>query len=637
MNPRLIGIVGPPKGATFGLADKEFSIGRGPGNKLITDDPKTSRGHCLIKKEAARYKIRDLDSRNGTFVNGVPVRERWLEHGDQIQVGESMLVFLLHDAEAAAATSPVQLEEQEWVPWSTAELRPEETVYLQSQPPAAVLPATERTVRDFNALVRISTSINSMGTVEAIQRKLLESVLEVVPAEHGAVILCGEDADEFGSIATGHRVPGAEEPVQVSRTAARRVLRECVSLLSNDVLQNATFSKAESLKTSQTRSLLVVPIVLLGKPLGVIYLYTIDPRVQFDENHLQLVTAIAGTAAPALENARRMELLEHETQRLQAEIDIEHDMVGESPKMRQVHRFIAKVAATDSTALICGESGTGKELVARAIHRNSLREGEPFVAINCAALMETLLESELFGHERGAFTGALVQKKGKLEVAEGGTVFLDEIGELATPLQTKLLRVLQEREFERVGGTRPIKVNVRLIAATNRDLNEAVERKSFRQDLFYRLNVVSLTMPPLRERREDIPLLASHFAAKHGMKSKRRVDGLSPEARRCLLNYDWPGNVRELENAIERAIVLGTGEQILPEDLPETLLEAASPASVPITRYHEGVAEAKKQLILRAIGQAGGNYTEAAKLLGVRATYLHRLMRNMNLKSTHAS
>jgi Nif-specific regulatory protein len=489
-------------------------------------------------------------------------------------------------------------------------------------------------VRDLNALVRISTSISSLATVEAIQRKLLESALEVVPAEHGAVMLCGEDADDFNSIATGHRLAEAEEPVQVSRTATRRALRERISLLSNDVLAQETLSPSESLRASQTRSLLAVPIVLLGKPLGVIYLYTLDPRVQFDENHLQLVTAIAGAAAPALENARRIESLEHETQRLQAEIDIEHDMVGESPKMREVYQFIGKVAATDSTVLVCGESGTGKELVARAIHRNSIRAGKPFVAINCAALMETLLESELFGHERGAFTGALAQKKGKLEVAEGGTVFLDEIGELAATLQTKLLRVLQEREFERVGGTRPIKVDIRLIAATNRDLNDAVAHRTFRQDLYYRLNVVSLTMPPLRERREDISLLANHFAAKHGMKSKRRIEGLSAEARRCLVNYDWPGNVRELENALERAIVLGAGERILPEDLPETLLEVPSPARVPIPRYHEGVAEAKKHLILRAVEQAGGSYTDAAKRLGVRATYLHRLMRNLNLKST---
>ena len=268
--------------------------------------------------------------------------------------------------------------------------------------------------------------------------------------------------------------------------------------------------------------------------MGVIYLDASNPDAHFDENHLQLLTAIGSIAAAALDNARRMESLEQENRRLQDEISLEHNMVGDSPRMRDVYQFIARVAPRDITVLIFGESGTGKELVARAIHRTSSRANKPCVAINCAALAENLLESELFGHEKGAFTGAIAQKKGKLEVAEGGTVFLDEIGELAPLLQAKLLRVLQEREFERVGGTRTIKLDVRLIAATNRDLEEEVKKGRFREDLFYRLNVVSLRMPALRERREDIPLLASYFAAKFSQRSNRPVLGVSPQARACL-------------------------------------------------------------------------------------------------------
>ena len=220
--------------------------------------------------------------------------------------------------------------------------------------------------------------------------------------------------------------------------------------------------------------------------------------------------------------------------------------------------------------LIGGESGTGKELVARAIHRNSPRANKPFVAINCAAIPEGLLESELFGHEKGAFTGASAQKKGRLEMADGGVVFLDEIGELAPALQVKLLRVLQEREFERVGGSRPISVDIRLIAATNKDLEAAVKARTFREDLYYRLNVVSLECPPLRDRREDIPVLAEYFVAKFAAKCKVKAKRISPEAMAGLVNYDWPGNVRELENAIERALVLGVSEMIEPEDLPES-------------------------------------------------------------------
>jgi Nif-specific regulatory protein len=363
------------------------------------------------------------------------------------------------------------------------------------------------------------------------------------------------------------------------------------------------------------------------------YLDTSNPETRFDQDQLQLVSAVAGIFAVAFDNVRRLEWLRNENERLNQEIDIEHNMVGTSPPMCRVYEFVSRVARTDSTVLIQGESGTGKELAARAIHRNGLRADKPFVAINCAAITETLLESELFGHEKGAFTGATAQKKGKLEVAEGGTVFLDEVSELASALQAKLLRVLQEREFERVGGTRSIKLDVRLIAATNRDLKEAVKDGAFREDLFYRLNVVGLTMPPLRDHREDIPLLANCFVNRYAGKCNRRPKPISQAARACLMNYDWPGNIRELENAIERALVLGSAEEILPEDLPEAVLDRDPPVDLANCRYHSKLTELKKQLIVDALHEAGGSYTEAAKILGVHPNYLHRLIRNLNLKA----
>jgi transcriptional regulator with PAS, ATPase and Fis domain len=301
--------------------------------------------------------------------------------------------------------------------------------------------------------------------------------------------------------------------------------------------------------------------------------------------------------------------------------------------MKDVYRFLGRVAPTESTVLIWGESGTGKELAARAIHNNSPRAKKPFVAINCAAITETLLESELFGHEKGAFTGAVAQKKGKLEVANGGVVFLDEIGELAPAMQSKLLRVIQEREFERVGGTRPIPVDIRLIAATNKNLAEAVKAGTFRQDLYYRLNVVAITMPPLRERKEDIPLLVNHFINKHAPRCAVKPKPLSEEARACLLSYDWPGNVRELENAIERALVMSSAETILPEDLPESVLERATPSGMEAARYHAALKEVKKQLILTALEESKGSFTEAARSLGLHPNYLHRLIRNLDLRA----
>jgi transcriptional regulator with GAF, ATPase, and Fis domain len=306
-------------------------------------------------------------------------------------------------------------------------------------------------------------------------------------------------------------------------------------------------------------------------------------------------------------------------------------MIGESAAMQRVYHFISKVAPTDATVLINGESGTGKELAARAIHRNSKRAQKTFMAVNCAALNESLLESELFGHEKGSFTGAFAQKKGRLEVADGGTVFLDEVGELTPALQVKLLRVLQERQFERVGGTVTIDVDLRLIAATNKNLEEAIETGQFRQDLYYRLNVVSLEMPALRDRRDDIMLLANYFVNKYGARCNRKLKGFSAEARSCLAAYDWPGNVRELENAIERSVVLGTTDLILPEDLPEAVLESVlSPTSTP--RYHEAVTQAKRQIILDATAEVNGNFIDAARLLGVHPNYLQQLIRKLHIK-----
>ncbi|MDT5121480.1 MAG: hypothetical protein QOC96_962 [Acidobacteriota bacterium] len=619
MTPRLATIAGPLKGTIFSLLEAETSIGRESANRICLSNSSVSRRHCIIKQEGELFKISDLESLNGTFVNDVPVKERLLAHGDRLRIGDYNFSFLLHEDEALSISSTVLLDEDQIATGeNTLQVRIADAFHLMA--------------RDLSALMKISTTINSMRGLEAIQQQLLELIFEIVPAERGAILLVEAELHDFSSIFGLDRRDGPNRAVHVSRTITDRVLREGISILSNDVQQNEALGAAESLIASRIQSLLCVPLMLAEKVIGVIYLYTSDVATRFDQDQLQLVTAIAGIAAVALENARHVEWLESENQRLQEDIQVEHNMIGESERMRSVYQYIARVAPTSSTVLITGESGTGKELAARAIHLNSPRKGKPFVAVNCAALTETLLESELFGHEKGAFTGALVQKKGKLEVADGGTLFLDEVGEMPALLQAKLLRVLQEREFERVGGTRTLKVDIRLIAATNRDLEEAIRQGTFRQDLYYRLNVVSLSMPPLRERREDIPLLANYFVQKYSDKCNRKVKGISSEARARLTHYDWPGNVREFENAIERALVLGTTELILPEDLPEAVLETVVPASGGVAKYHEAVTEAKKHLILQAVEQAAGNYTEAAKLLGVHPNYLHRLIRNMNLK-----
>jgi Nif-specific regulatory protein len=463
-----------------------------------------------------------------------------------------------------------------------------------------------------------------MRELAQIEEQLLGIIAAEVPADRGALLLLDEDSRQFASLCGWDTRTDVSRPADFSRNIIDQVLLDRTPAVFNDLA-------AGTAETGEITAALAVPLVVFQQTRCVIYLDSTDPAARFRPEDLEWVKAVGGIAALALENVRRIEWLEGENRRLQAEINLGHDMVGSSVALDGVRTFISRVAPSDASILICGESGTGKELVARAIHRHSARAGQPFVAINCAAITETLLESELFGHEKGAFTGAVSQQKGRLEVAHGGTVFLDEVGELAAGLQAKLLRVLQEREFERVGGRQPVRVDIRVIAATNRDLKTAISEKIFRQDLYYRLNVVSVTVPPLRRRPEDIPVLATHFVSQHAKKARRKLKGIAEPALAYLTKYDWPGNVRELENAMQRAVVLGTADMVQPEDLPEEVLEA-EPDSTAAAGYHAGVRESKKQIIVKAMAQANGNFTEAAKLLGVHPNYLHRLVRNLNLR-----
>jgi two-component system response regulator HydG len=603
-NPSLIGIGGPVEGSTFALAGEEISIGRDHTNTLPINDRSVSRRHCTIRKLAQKqFEIRDLGSRNGTAVNGLPVTARVLGDGDEIRLGDCYFRFRLLGSSARQSQVPVHLSE--------AALDTQTLLLRRLEVGAS---------SGLSLLIKIGMGMQMVSGTDEIGQHLLACIFEAIPAARGAVLLFDHGRDEPAFTCSRERDGTAHAVPSVDSAIVARARREGIAILAGSTPPDASPGRV-----------LAAPIRSQDTILGVIYLEAGVPGAAFDDAHLQLAAAIGGILGSPFENARRLEWLESENRRLQEAVDIEHDMVGGGPRMREIFQFVAKVAPTDSTILIRGESGTGKELVARAIHRNSSRAGQRFLAINCAALTETLIETELFGHEKGAFTGALMRKQGKLEMADRGTLFLDEVGEIPMAFQTKLLRVLQEREFERVGGTQQIRVDVRILAATNRDLESAVSGGAFRKDLYYRLNVVSLEMPPLRDRREDIPMLARYFAGKHGKRVTRKLAGLSPEALAQLVAYDWPGNVRELENAIERAVVLGTTELITPEDLPEAVLEAPA-ASEAIGGYHRTVKEEKKRAILAALGRAGGNYTEAAKLLGVHPNYLHRLVRNLDLK-----
>jgi Nif-specific regulatory protein len=550
-------------------------------------------------------------------------------------VGGTVFVFLLHDGKTEETVSIVQLQDEGFSAGTTAHLRPEESLYLDPQKVLATLPATDRVARNLAALIKISTIINSIRDLRVLQQNLLELIFEVTPSERGAILLIGANTDELISIFSRDDSGSQEREIRISRTITEQVLRDGISVLCNDILTSDILDKSDSLIACKTRSLLCVPLIYFESALGLIYLDTKSDTNKFEESDLQLMTAVASIAAVAFENALHIEMLECKSRQLQTEISIKHRMIGDSPRMREVYQFIAQVAPIDSTVLIRGESGTGKELAAHAIHLNSPRMERPFVAINCAAFADTLFESEFFGHEKGAFSGASGQKKGLLELADTGTVFLDEIGELSLAAQAKLLRALEEREFRRVGGTNTIKIEARVIAATNKRLEEAIKQGTFREDLYYRINVLALDLPPLRERRADILLLASYFAEEFSKKHNRRIVGFHPEAHSRLLKHSWPGNVRELRNAVERAVVLSLDEMVKPELLPEPFEGEDGLTAAPYdVKYEDTIKDTKRQLVLRAIQQAGGNYTRAAKILGMHPNNLHRLLRTLNLKAT---
>jgi DNA-binding NtrC family response regulator len=342
----------------------------------------------------------------------------------------------------------------------------------------------------------------------------------------------------------------------------------------------------------------------------------------FEPDHVALIVA----------KALERETLKRGIEILTEEVDDRHRMiVGQSPTFNRAVETAKKAAPSRSTILLLGESGTGKEIFARAIHNWSDRRNKPFVAINCVGLSKELLESELFGHEKGAFTGALQLKKGKMELAHGGTVFLDEVGDIFTELQTKLLRFLQEREFERVGGTKPISVDVRIIAATNRDLNKAVQEGHFREDLYYRLNVIPLTLPPLRERKEDIPMLANYFLKRSALETKKNFTEITGEALQKLMASEWPGNVRELANVIESAVVLGQGPELTVQDLAAKVVSMSPKVSPGVFSYHGAVDDYRRELIEKTLAQTQGNRAEAAKILGLQRTYLSRLIKTLRV------
>jgi transcriptional regulator with GAF, ATPase, and Fis domain len=606
MTPALYAVLGPLKGTTIELDATELSIGRDSSNRLPIPDLHLSRKHCSINQDGESYALTDLNSTNGVLVNGIPVRQKTLQHGDRIELGASLLIFVEHEDTAPS----IALSENALNAGSIVTIQWDQT------------PGSERGLQELNLLLSISAAIASIQDLNQFGKKLLDIVFENVPCKRGALFLT-DPSGKLELVCQKSTAPN-QKAIRISREISEQVVQQKSGLLANEIQYS----------NDSVSSLLCSPFILFSQFLGMLYLDSSDKKNPLTESHLRLVNAITGIAAPALKNIQILNSLKEKTSQLADQLRMDRTLIGESPSMKKVLSILSKIAPADTTVLITGESGTGKELAARALHQNSPRSEHPFIALNCAAIPENLMESELFGHEKGAFTGAISQKIGKLELADGGTLFLDEIGELEIGLQAKLLRVLQEREFERLGSNRPIKTDIRLLAASNRDLEKSTRDGQFRQDLFYRLNVISLKMPPLREMEDDIILLARYLVSKFNQKLTRQVRGISPEAQELMIRYEWPGNVRELENTIERAILLGSTDMILPEDLPESLaaVEVSSSAEAP-KNLHESVNEHKKQLILKAFEGTDMNFNTAASRLGIHSAHLYRLVRTLKLNS----
>ena len=572
MDAEFIVVSGELLGARYPIGPAELRIGRAESCAIRLAESEVAWEHAAIRQRDGRFHIVDRRSGGGTYVNGMRITDHCLEPGDQISIGETVLIY------------------RENVPALT-----------DNSPQHTLLRACAMVF-----LFRAFAMARSDAHRAALEKHILHLIGDLVPCAGGAILL-GKDPAELRSAAAGH-----DGPLPLGEVVDRLASEGAVIL--------------------PERLALALALHVRGAVGGILAAWFQPEEAANFEHHRETLSAIATLAGSALETTREVERLQTVNELLLERIAAgESGIVGESPAILKLLQMIGRLAPQDTSVLVIGESGTGKELVARALHRQSPRASKPFVAINCAALTESLLESELFGHEKGAFTGAVAQKKGKLEIAEGGTVFLDEIGELALNLQAKLLRVLQQREFEHVGGTRTLKLDVRLVAATNRDLQAEVRTGRFREDLYHRLNVVTLRVPALRERASDIPTLARYFLDRASARCRRRVAAISPEAERYLDAYNWPGNVRELENAIERAVVLGQSDCLLPEDLPESILESAGLPEIP-GALQSTVTQTKRQSIIAAWQQAGGDHNRAAELLNIHPNSLRRLIRNLDLR-----
>ena len=487
-------------------------------------------------------------------------------------------------------------------------------------------------------LFDIYARINSTyADLKSLLTQIIESATELTEGEASSLMLVNPENNKlYFEIALGPKGPSVKQySVNMGEGIAGWVAEKNTSLIVNDVQNDTRFYPEIAQKIGfPTTSILAVPMRVKDRLVGVIEIINKRDGKKFTEEDLQWLEIFSTQAAIAVQNARSFQQVKNELSVLQDKVHVEegyHTFIGESRIIKEKMDIARKAAETDSSVLLLGESGVGKELFAEQIHLASPRARQPFIRVNCAAIPEALLESELFGHVKGAFTDAIADRRGRFELADGGTLFLDEIADMPLALQAKLLRVIQSRTFERVGMSEPLHVNVRIIAATNHNLEREVAGGKFRADLFYRLNVLPIHIPPLRERREDIPLLAEFFLRKHSRETKKQLNGFSDEAMEQLLSYSWPGNVRELENAVERAVVFSRDDRIRGQSLTLSAGGASGGEGYSEKTLREALNIFKKHFITKALEANGWHQTRTAKALAIQRSYLSKLVKELSI------
>lgn len=616
---------------------QRMTLGRANTNRIVLKDELCSREHAEVYYADGRWRLRDMKSLNGTRINGHHLDSDWeLSSGDEFQVGKTQFVFVENLDELPSISSLPPPPEGVSIKKRLGQTRfltpvPEDVPPVQD----VTITAGRRSLsRDLSLLYRLALDMGSAQTPEDLARIVLDGLLEAVPAEVGAVLSLKEGR-ELEVTAHRHRDPSVRTYARVSEFVTNEVLSSREAILAEDVARDRYLRSRESLTNLGATSLICAPVMFGNRVLGLIHLYCTDPHRALGPEDLEFTVAVAKQLGAVTHQMQRQEVLVHENQALRDQLRVESEIVGEGPVIGGILDQIARVAGTNATVLVRGESGSGKELVARAIHYSSPRRNGPFVCLNCAAITETLLESELFGHEKGAFTGATEKKIGKFEAAHGGTIFLDEIGEMAVNTQAKLLRVLEGHPFERVGGSTPIRVDVRVVAATNQPLEKNLQEGKFRRDLFYRLQVVEIHVPPLRERRSDIPLLADHFLKRFVRETGRKIRGFTPQAIQKMEAYHWPGNVRELRNVVERAVALGRGPMLDVNDIWLSNVEPpTTPTSVADADLYEPLPleEIEKRYILRTLAHTDWNKSQAAAILQIERSTLDRKIKAYDLR-----